>query len=143
MASQPANTQISVFRTVRTRVDLGLFASIKERTQRLGTAFVMVPGEEIDTYLTLDSAGTNTPGPSPAWRFGMPVSVNTRVRSTVAEMHTDMAADLDAGALDFDKQIVGTKQDRFLQNTSAAVASDIQGDARRNAPLPRGLVEVV
>lgn len=143
MSSQPANTQISVFRTVRSRIDLGLFASIKERTQRLGTAYVMVPGEEIDVYQTLDGAGTNAPGPNPAWRYGMPVSVNQRVRSTVAEMHTAMAADADAGALDFDKQLVGTKQDRFLQNVASAAAADIQGDAARNAPAPRGLIEVV
>ena len=139
MASQPANTQINVFRTVRTRVDMQLFGSIKERTQRLGNVVVMVPGEEIDVYQTLDSAGTNAPGANPAWRFGMPISVNQRVRSSVADMHAAVALDSDAGTLDFDKQIVGTRQDRFLRNVSADVAGDLHEDVRRNAPLPRGL----
>lgn len=143
MASQPANTQISVFRTVRTRVELGLFDSIKERTQRLGDQVVIAPGEEIDVFLKLDGSGTNTFGPNPAWRFGGPISVVQRTRDTVATMHDDIAADGDAGSLDFDKQLVGTRHDRFLRNVAADVAGDLHEDVRRNSPAPRGLVEVI
>lgn len=143
MASQPANTQISVHRTVRTRVDLGLFRSIKERTQRLGDQVVIAPGEEIDVYLTLDGAGANAPGPNPAWRFGMPVTVNQRTRSTIGAMYAALEADADAATQAFPKQIVGTRQDIFMQAVDAEAAADIHGDVSRNSPPPRGLIEVV
>lgn len=143
MASQPANTQITVRRTVRTRVARGLFNSIKEHAQRLGTQEVIVPGEEIDVYLSLDAAGTNAPGPNPAWRYGMPVTVNQRTRSTVGAMITAVGADGDAGSLDFPKRLVGTRQDVFLQNVAAEAANDLHEDVRRNAPAPRGLFEAV
>jgi hypothetical protein len=144
MASQPANTQISVRRTVRTRVEQGLFDSIKERTQRLGPQVVIAPGEEIDVYLILDGSGTNAPGPNPAWRFGMPVTAgNVRTRSTVGEMYTAIAADADAAPLDFPQQIVATRQDRFLLNTPDFADNDLHQDVRRNSPTPRGLFIIV
>lgn len=143
MASQPANTQISVRRTVRTRNERGLFDSIKEHTQRLGEQVVIAPGEEIDVYLTLDSAGANAPGPNPAWRFGMPVTVNVRTRDSVGTMLADLALDADAATYDFPKQIVGTRQDRFLLAVEAEAAADIHEDVRRNSPVPRGLHRVV
>lgn len=143
MASQPANTQITVQRTVRTRVQRSLFDSIKEHAQRLGVQEVIAPGEEIDVYLSLDANGTNAPGPNPAWRYGMPVSVNQKTRSTVADMIAAVEADGDAGTLDFPKQIVASRQDRFLQNVAAEAANDLHEDIRRNAPAPRGLFEAV
>lgn len=143
MASQPANTQISVRRTVRSRTEFGLFDSIKERTQRLGNQVVIAPGEEIDVFLKLDANGTNAPGPNPAWRFGMPVTVNVRTRDTVGQMLTDLAADGDAANYDFPKQIVGTRHDRFLHAVEAEASADIHEDVRRNSPVPRGLHEEV
>jgi hypothetical protein len=128
---------------VRTRVELGLFNSLKENTQRLGTRVVIAPGEEIDVYQTLDSAGTNAPGPNPAWRFGMPVTTNVRTRSSVGAMYTALAADADAATYDFPKQLVGTRQDIFMQAVASEAAADIQEDVRRNSPPPRGLSEVV
>ena len=144
MASQPANTQINVIRTVRTRVAMGLHGSIKDRAQRLGTREVIAPGEEIDIYLTLDGTGTNAPGPNPAWRYGMPVTVNQRTRATVAQVvdasEVTASDDLD---LDFAKQIVGTRQDLFLRNKVASAGNDLHADVRAQCPPPRGLVEVV
>lgn len=144
MASQPANTNIIVRRSIRTRTRSNLNTSIKERTQRLGVQEVMVPGEEIDVVVTVDSAGTNAPGPNPAWRYGMPVTVVPRTRPTLAEMLS--AAETTAAdefALDFPKQIVGTRHDRFLQNTAADAANDLHQEIRDNAPPPRGLLNVV
>lgn len=141
--SQPANTQISISRTVRTRVRRSLFDSIKEHAQRLGVQEVIAPGEEIEVYQTLDSTSTYTPGPNPAWRFGMPVTVNQRTRSTVGQMVTAIAADPSAGTLDFPVQIVGTRQDRFLVNVLAQAGNDIHADARNNSPAPRGLYRIV
>lgn len=143
MASQPANTQISVRRTIRTRNERGLFDSIKEHTQRLGNQVVIAPGEEIDVYLKLDGNGTNAPGPNPAWRYGMPVTVNVRTRDSVGTMLSDLGSDGDAANYDFPKQIVGTRHDRFLQAVEAEADHDIHQDARRNSPVPRGLHEVV
>lgn len=141
--SQPANTQISISRTVRTRVRRSLFDSIKEHAQRLGVQEVIAPGEEIEVYQTLDSTGTYAPGPNPAWRFGMPVTVNQRTRSTVGEMVTAIGADGNAGTLDFPVQIVGTRKDRFLVNVIAEADNDIHRDARNNSPAPRGLYLIV
>lgn len=143
MASQPANTQITVRRTCRTRMELGLFESIKVRTQRLGNQVVIAPGEEIDVYMNLDANGTNAPGPNPAWRYGMPITVNQRTRSTVAQMYAAIAADPNAASLDFPKQIVGTTEDRFLQNLAANAANDLHADIRNNEPPPRGLWQQV
>lgn len=143
MAAQPANTQISTFRTVRTRVNTGLHGSIKARAQRLGDRVVIAPGEEIDVYLTVDSEGTNAPGPNPAWRYGMPVTVNVRDRATVAEMLD--AAEATAGdELDLaTKRLVGTRQDIFLEETAASVGDDLHQQVRDNAPPPRGLLDIV
>jgi hypothetical protein len=143
MAAQPANTQISTFRTVRTRVNFNLHGSIKERAQRLGSRVVIAPGEEIDVYLTVDGSGTNAPGPNPAWRYGMPVTVNTRDRATLAEM-LDSAEATAGDELDLaTKQIVGTRQDVFLEEPAASVGDDLHQQIRDNAPPPRGLLEVV
>jgi hypothetical protein len=139
MSSQPANTQISVRRTVRSRTNQSYFDSIKERAQRLGDQVVIAPGEEIEVYQILDSDGTNAPGPNPAWRYGMPLTVVPRTRDTVSQMYTDVAADADAAGLDFPKQLVGTRHDRFLQNVAASADNDLHADIRRNSPPPRGL----
>jgi len=143
MASQPANTQISVRRTIRTRVERGLFDSIKEHVQRLGEQVVIAPGEEIDVYFKLDENGTNAPGPNPAWRFGMPVTVNLRTRDSVGTMLSDLDSDADAANYDFTKQMVGTRHDRFLHALEAEADADIHEDVRRNSPVPRGLHELV
>jgi len=143
MGSQPANTQIAVNRTIRVRNERGLFDSIKEHTQRLGDQVVIAPGEEIDVFLRLDEGGDNAPGPNPAWRFGMPVTVGVRTRDSVGTMLSDLAGDDDAANYDFPKHIVGTRHDRFLQAVEAEAGADIHADARRNSPVPRGLHVIV
>jgi hypothetical protein len=142
MADQPANASISVRRTVRTRVDVPRNASIKQMAQRLGTEVVIAPGEEIDAFYALATdvaaaIASGTPGPNPAWRYGMPVVLETRERASVADVYAGVAS------LSFPVQIVGTKHDRFIQKDDSHLTDDIQGEVRAIAPLPRGLFRAI
>jgi hypothetical protein len=137
MASQPANTEISVLRTFRTRVQTRRNASIKEVTQRLGDVVVMAPGEEIDTFNVIDTAGAVTPGPNPAWRYGMPVTVESRDRASVG---TVVGA---VSGLDFPQQIVGTRHDLFFHKTAGNLTDDLHEEVRQASPPPRGLFRAV
>lgn len=142
MASQPANASISVRRTVRTRTDVPRNASIKQMAQRLGQVVVIAPGEEIDAYYALAgdaaaAAAAGVPGPNPAWRFGMPVVLETRTRATVAEVYAGVAN------LAFPVQVVGTAQDRFIQKADGYLTDDLHAQVRAAAPLPRGLFRAI
>ena len=132
MSAQPANTLISIFYTVRTRVDTRRNASIKEVAQRIGEISVIAPGEEIETVLTLDASTAN-----PAWRSGMPIVVGERDRTSLATVMAGVAN------LDFPQQIVGTRKDLFLVKTAAHVKDDLHGDVRAVTALPKGLFTVV
>jgi len=137
MASNPANTQITVQRTVRSRVVPGRFSSIKEHSQKLGPKEVMAPGEEIDVILKLDNDGSDAPGPNPAWRFGMPVSVVRRTRATPATIFNNVSG------LDLPKRLVGNYNDVFIQKTEANATDDLHQEVRDASPAPRGLHELV
>ena len=132
MSAQPANTLISIFYTVRTRTNTRRNASIKEVTQRIGDKQVMAPGEEIETVLVLDASTAN-----PAWRYGMPLVVEQRDRTTPA---TVLAGVSDLG---FPQKLVGGTQDLFLVKTAAAVADDLHGDVRAVTAISKGLFTVV
>jgi hypothetical protein len=143
MSEQPANTAIKVIRTVRSRTLQPQFACIKDRAQRLGYQEVMTPGEEIDFYLTVDGDGTNAPGPNPAWRYGMPLSVNRRTRCTVAQMTNLIALDPAVNHLDFPIQLVAMTADRFLRSTTANLTDDLFAVVAAKSPAPRGLIKIV
>ena len=132
MASQPANALIKVHRQVRTRHQIGRNASVKEITQRLADKQVMVPGEEVDVYITLDSTFK-----SDAWRYGHPVTVNKRAPLTVAEAYANVAD------LDLPVQIVGTNNDLFLGKVDANLTDDLFAEVAAAAPAPRGIFEIV
>ena len=137
MASQPANTTITVGYTVRTRVDVPRNASIKQVTQRLGDRVVIAPGEEIDAFYALDSTGASAPGPNPAWRYGMPLVLETRTRATVAEVYA--AVDY----LAFPQSNVGTRQDLFIHKIPSELDADLHQEVRDASPTPRGLFRAV
>lgn len=137
MASQPANTQITVARTVRTRVQTRRNASIKEVAQRFGDREVIAPGEEIDTYNVIDTGGVVAPGPNPAWRYGMPLVVESRTRATTTDVLSGVTG------LDFPVQIVGTRHDLFIQKAAGHLTEDLHQDVRDVAPVPRGLFRAV
>lgn len=134
MSAQPANTLISIFYTVRTRINTRRNASIKEVAQRFGDRQVIAPGEEIECFQILNHATAN-----PAWRYGMPVTTVTRDRTTVATVYASVAP----GILDFPQHLVGTRQDLFIRNSVAHVADDLHGEVRAVTTLPKGLFEVV
>lgn len=142
MADQPANASISVRRTIRTRTDVPRNASIKQMAQRLGPVVVIAPGEEIDAFYALAdtaaaAAAAGVPGPNPAWRYGMPVVLETRERATVADVYAGVAD------LAFPVQVVGTRNDFFIQKKDGSLTDDIQGEVRAAAPLPRGLFRAI
>jgi hypothetical protein len=142
MADQPANTAISVFRTVRTRTDVNRNASIKQMAQRLGTRVVIAPGEEIDAYYALAdtaaaSAAAGVPGPNPGWRYGMPVVLETRTRATVNDVYAGVAS------LAFPVKIVGNGNDLFIEKAAGHLTDDLHTQVRAVAPLPRGLFRAI
>ncbi len=138
MADQPANALISVRRTVRTRTDVPRNSSIKQMAQRLGPVVVIAPGEEIDAFYALAdtaaaAAAAGVPGPNPAWRYGMPVVLETRERATVADVAAGVAN------LAFPAQLVGTRHDLFIQKADGHLTEDLHAEVRAASPLPRGL----
>ena len=142
MADQPANALISVRRTVRTRVDVPRNSSIKQMAQRLGPVVVIAPGEEIDAFYGLANdaaaaASAGVPGPSPAWRYGMPVVLEIRERATVQSVYSGVAN------LAFPVRVVGGNSDLFLQKADGHLTDDIQGEVRAASPLPRGLFRAI
>jgi hypothetical protein len=142
MAEQPANALISVRRTVRTRTDVNRNASIKQMAQRLGTRVVIAPGEEIDAFYALAdtavaAAAAGVPGPNPAWRYGMPVVLETRERATVAEIYAGVAN------LAFPVKIVGNGNDQFIEKAAGHLTDDLHAQVRAAAPLPRGLFRAI
>jgi hypothetical protein len=142
MADQPANTLISVRRTVRTRTDIPRNASIKQVAQRLGSRVVIAPGEEIDALYSLAgdaaaAAAAGVPGPSPAWRYGMPVVLETRERATVSDITSNVAN------LAFPVQVVGAGNDKFIQKADGHLTEDLHTEVRAESPLPRGLFRAI
>lgn len=142
MADQPANALISVRRTVRTRTDVPRNSSIKQMAQRLGPVVVIAPGEEIDAFYALAgtaaaAASAGVPGPSPSWRYGMPVVLETRDRATVATVVAAVAN------LAFPVRVVGGNSDIFLEKADGFLTEDIHAEVRAASPLPRGLFRAI
>lgn len=78
-AAQPANTTISVFRRVRVFRDNRRHTSIKHLTTPFDHQLVAVPGEENEVIETRDVTFR-----SDAFRYGHPVTVLPRTRTTLA-----------------------------------------------------------
>jgi hypothetical protein len=80
-AAQPANTTISVFRRVRVYRDNRRHTSIKHLTTPFDDQLVAVPGEENEVLETRDTTFR-----SDAFRYGHPVTVLPRTRTTLASI---------------------------------------------------------
>ena len=130
--AQPANTNIAIYRTLRTRTVVDRFASIKEVAQGMGVRQVMIPGQEISCYNVLDHSFK-----SDAWRYGHPVVVETREKLTVSDLYAS------AAGLAFPIHLVGFRGDLFIANTAAAIGNDLQQEARTAGPGPAGLFRLV
>lgn len=132
MASQPANTTISVNRRIRAMRDDQLHTSVKHRTTPFEDLVMSVPGEEILVTETRDSTFL-----SDAFRFGHPIVVEPRTKALFETAAEGIAN------LDFPVRLPGNPRDAFLQKTSGNEGDDIHANLRAVAPAPRGLfVEV-
>lgn len=126
MAAQPANTEIKVFRTLRSFRNATRHDSVAALIKRLREAVAVIPGEEVNVSVL--SRDTNTKDMSPymgearhnAGRgFPIVIGLNPVVPfSTAQGTLTDV---------DFAFQI---GQDFFLTNTTAGLSGDLFGDAR-------------
>lgn len=132
MASQPANTTIEVFRTIRMQRDDFLHTSVKHRITPFGDKIMNVPGEEILVYETRDDAFR-----SDAFRFGHPVCVVPRTKSTY-ENAVESIADLQ-----FPITLPGNPRDAFLTKSAGNNTDDLHQELRDVSPPPRGLFEAV
>ena len=119
MASQPANTTIEVFRTIRMQRDDFLHTSVKHRITPFGDKIMNVPGEEILVTETRDASFVTD-----AFRFGHPVCVIPRTKSTF-ENAVENIADLQ-----FPITLTGNPRDAFLTKTAGNNTDDLHQDLR-------------
>lgn len=135
MASQPANTTIEVFRTIRMQRDDNLHTSIKHRITPFGDKIMNVPGEEILVTETRDATFLSDAfGPNSG---GHPVVVVPRTKETFADAVSTIAD------LQFPITLPGNPRDAFLTKTAGNNTDDLHQDLRDTSPLPRGLFEAV
>ena len=119
-AAQNLNTGILTHRSVRSYRDLKLGRSVFQTFQRVATLQMAVPGEEGRTTLATMAAGVTT-DTSIGGRSGLPV-----VRYERALTSYDTAVTSVSG-LNFPIRI---GQDKFLENTDAAVTNDLHANLR-------------
>lgn len=125
MAAQPANTEIKVYMTVRSRRDIRRTDSVAALIKRLRDNIAVIPGKE--TSFQVLSRDTNTKDFSPymgearptAVR-GFPIVVGLRSEVDMSEVQTMDGVDFAA--------VIG--QDVFVKSTSANLTGDLFGDAR-------------
>lgn len=126
MAAQPANTEIKVFRTLRSYRNATRHDSVAALIKRLREAVAVIPGEEVNVAVL--SRDTNTKDMSPymgearhnAGR-GFPIVVGL---NPVVPFSTAQATLTD---VDFAFQI---GSDFFLKNTAAGLSGDLFGEAK-------------
>ncbi len=126
MSAQPANTDIKVYRTVRSFRDSVRNDSIAALTKRLRPLIARVPGDE--NVVEVKARDTSVKDFSPFMgeaRFGagrgFPVVIGLKSQVSFTNAQTNIA---DA---DFAFQIGA---DKFIQTTSAGLSGDLYGDAK-------------
>lgn len=132
MASQPANTDISVARRIRSQKNHLRHTSVKHLVAPFDDSVMVVPGEEILVFENRDA--TFKTG---QFRFGFPVLVLPRTLGTLA------AAVAGIANLAFPVRLVGNVRDVFLEKTAGNLTDDLHQNLRDISPAPRGLFAVV
>lgn len=117
MASQPANTDITVYRRVRAQVEAGRHDPIK-LLGRIRPKVVIVPAEEIRVLETRDNVVTD------AWRLGHPVVRYDRSAKSPATVFGNVSG------LDFPVRLTNSHRDLFIQKNEDNVTDDLHQDAR-------------
>lgn len=121
-ASQPANTDIKVYRVVRAQRDLPLHRSVFETFQRVTPLIMVVPGEEVTVTATRD-ASTNVLDTSMTLSRSGGLPIVREVRSgpalkDAAETITNLNFPIRIG------------QDVFLEKATAYVGDDLHQNLR-------------
>ncbi len=125
MASQPANTDIQVFRRMRSQREPQRHDSVKNITHKLRGLILMAPGEEIRTrVVSRDTAVTDFSANMGEARHnagrGLPVVVGVQANK-------DFNTIENLTGIDFPVEI---GHDKFVQEDSANVGGDLHQDGR-------------
>lgn len=130
MAAQPANTDIKVFRTVRSYRDGRRNESVGALIKRLRPSLMAVPGQE--TLVEVKSRDTSVSDFSPymgsashSSSRGFPVVIGLRDQVSLAN------AQANTPDITFAFKI---GQDSFITNSSAGLAGDLYQDVRDLTP---------
>lgn len=122
MASQPANSTISVYRVIRGQRGATRHESIKALTGGLRKLDLQVPGDERPgvVALTLDTVNK---GVTPYDRAGLPIVVGAKVTKDFSTIETlaGIASPVAIG------------HDRFVENSAAGLASGTNSDLQKKA----------
>lgn len=126
MAAQPANTEIKVYRTVRSFRQTHRHESVAALIKRLRPLVMSVPGQEI--LVEVKSRDTNVVDMSPYMgearhnaSRGFPIVVGLKASVPFSGAQTSLTD------VDFAFQV---GQDQFLSNTSVGLDGDLHQDLR-------------
>ena len=124
MASQPLNTTISVFRTVRAQREPDRHDSIKNITGHLRSLILVDPGNEIRTTVVARDTAVTDFSPymghaSSQVTRGLPVVVGVQARK-------DFDVVMQLTGIDFPVEIGA---DKFVSEDATNVGGDLYGDA--------------
>lgn len=130
MAAQPANTDIQVFRRIRSFRQMHRHESVAALIKRLRPLVMSIPADEI--LVEVKTRDTTTADFSPymgearhnAGR-GFPIVIGLKDQVSFANAQTNLTA------IDFGFQI---GHDKFLNNTVAGLVRDLHEDARGLTP---------
>lgn len=130
MSAQPANTEISIFRTARSMRQILRHESVKAIIGRLRPLIMVVPGDEILVgVLTRDTANKDfSPycGQAAAGALrGFPIVVGLEPVMSFSQAETTVPN----GDFPF---VIGS--DWFIQNTEAGLTDDLYGELRNMDP---------
>lgn len=130
MAAQPANTDIKVYRTIRSYRNNVRHESVAALIKRLRAKIMSVPGDE--NLVEVKARDTNVADFSPYMgeaRFGagrgFPIVIGLKDQVSFANAQTSIAN------VNFAFNI---GQDSFLANTAAGLTGDLHQDARDLTP---------
>lgn len=130
MAAQPANTDIQVFRRLRSYRQANRHESVAAMTKRLRPLVVSVPANE--NLVEVKTRDTTVADFSPymgqasySASRGFPVVVGLKDQVSFANAQTNISG------VDFGFQV---GHDKFLQPTTAALSGDLHQDARDLVP---------
>jgi hypothetical protein len=121
MASQPLNTQIQIYRTLRSERNYLGNDSIKAMTGRLRPQVLQIPGAEVPAVEVKTRDGNM--GLSTYDEKGRPIVVGVRATTNFSVYETFTGVDFP----------VRIGQDEFIRNTSAGLQSATQSDLQQVA----------